>query len=166
MAMRDLFDQVILHLMEVLERNRRKIERQYAAYLDKQFVIFKGRQAQIPAYPVVEIIRGPVQTKWGATRVMDETYNYFLDCSIKHASREVSGEVVTIFGRAVQLVLNDYRNLIFDIPGVVGVRAFDSLAASSDPGFRRAAGERTSRVSWSCRIANLVNAPGGGRFVA
>jgi len=166
MAMRDLFDNVILHLVRVLEQNRRRIQRQYNSFLTKDFVIFKGRQEQLPGFPVIEIIRGAVQSKWGSIRVIDEQYNYYLDCSIKHASREVSGEFVTVFGRAIQLVLNDFKNLRFDIPGVINVRASTSFAPSSDPGFRRAQGERTSRVTWSCTVANLVNAPGAGHFVA
>lgn len=169
MAMRDLFDNIMLHLFRTLEQNRAAIQETYRSFLPGtpgQFVVFKGRQANIPKYPVIEIIRGPVSSAWGATRVITETYNFFLDCSIKHASREAAGEFVTTFGRAVHLVLNAFRNLIFDVPGIINVRSQDSFAVSSDPGFRRAAGERTSRVTWSCTIANLVNAPGVGHFIA
>ncbi len=168
MAMRDLFDNVMLHLFRVLEENRTALQATYRSFLPGklgEFVIFKGRQANLPKYPVIEIIRGPVPSVWSTTRVITETFNFFLDCSIKHASREVAGEFVTTFGRAVHLILNAFRNLRFAIPGVVGVRAFDSFATSSDPGFRRAGGERTSRVTWSCGIANLVNAPGVGNFI-
>ena len=165
MGMRDLFDNVSLHLVQVLEQNRAKIQAQYRSFIDKDFVIYKGRQSQIPGYPAIEIVRGPVNSAWFATRAIDEKYNYYLDCSIKHASREVAGEFVTTLGRAVQLVLNDFRNLRPLIPGTINIRAADSFADSADPGFRRAQGERTSRVSWRCNIANIVNSPGGGNFI-
>ena len=168
MGMRDLFDNVMLHLFKVLEENREAMQTTYRSFLPGtagEFVIFKGRQANLPKYPVIEIIRGPIASAWSSTRVITETYNFFLDCSVKHASREAAGEFVATFGRAVHLLLNSFRNLRFDVPGVIGVRAFDSFADTSDPGFRRAAGERTSRVTWSCQVANLVNAPGVGNFI-
>jgi len=160
MASRDLYDQIMLHLENVLESDRWKIQQGYRSFLSDDFVIFRGRQANIPKYPVIEIIRGTVSSAWSATQTIRETYNYFLDCSIRHASREVSGEFVTTFGRTIQLLLNSYSNLSFDIPGTINVRGFDSFAPTSDPGFRRAAGERTSRVAWWCKVENLVAIPG------
>jgi len=165
MSMRDMFDNVTLHLYEVLEKNRGRIQKTYLQYTSEPFGIYRGRQPVIPKFPCVEIVRGSVATAWGSIRVLDETYNYFLDCSIKHGSREVSEEFATTFGRAVQLILNEYGNLRFAVPGVISVTAFDSLAPSSDPSFRRAGAERTSRVTWSCKVANLVFVPGSGHFI-
>ena len=168
MGMRDLFDNVSLHLALLLEKNRHQVQYKYRSFLTgppAEFVIFRGRQSVMPKYPVIEIIRGPVETSWGSIRVLTERYNFFLDCSIKHASREVSQEFVTVFGRSVQVTLNSFMNLRFPIPGVMGVRAFDSLATGMDPGFRRSSGENTARVTWQCSVANLVSAPGSGGLI-
>jgi hypothetical protein len=160
MSQRDLMDQIANSLVVILERGRETIQK---AYFDitpnESYKIFKDRQPELTLAsagklgPVIEIVRNNKESEWKYTRVKEEKYNFWLDCSIKSTHREVAQEYVNTFCAAVMSWMNQLENLKFKIEGTCAV-TYDSHATDLEVEYRRGYGFHSGRINYYTKVIN------------
>jgi hypothetical protein len=160
MPTRDIEDAVSNSIITLLETGRSVIE---PAYIDltpgESYKVFKDRQPQLTLAsagklgPAIEVIRNKKTVEWRYTQVREETYSYWIDCSIKSLHKEAAQELVNTFASAVLTWMNQLQNLQYRIIGT-NVVTYDSKAEDLDIEYRKGYGLYTGRINYWTKIIN------------
>ncbi len=145
------------HLYDLLEAGRAEIDNAMEAkgYTSKLTKIWKDDQKVVDLYPSIRLVAAPKEVAWAATRVRDETYNFYVDCMAKILKKEEAARFIRCFGSAVQNWLNDFLNLRKTIRDTQ-IMIWDSFAPRVEYGYVHNGALRVARVTWFCKTSNPV----------
>lgn len=157
MAINDLTDAIMDHLVDMLDNGRVEINAALAAkgYSSEISRIWRDGQKVIAKYPSIAINADTKEVSWAATRVRDEKYTFSIDCLTKILKKEEAARFIRCFGSAVQNWLNDFYNLRTTIKGT-DILIWDSFADNITYGYRQEGALRVARVNWYCKTCNPV----------
>lgn len=105
---------VLKHIKNLIWDNRADINTCMQQYYGNGLeAVYLGDQRIVPQGIAVCVMEANSNTKWGATRAHDVTYNVDIRCQARHTDKEAIWTMISDFGDAVQRLVNTPSNLSF-----------------------------------------------------
>jgi len=160
MSQRDLMDQISDTIVEILERGRDIIQNGYYDLTPNEpFKCFKDAQKELTLAtasklgPAIEVVRNTKDSEWKYTRVKEEIYRFYIDCTIKSVHREAAQELLSEFASVVQSWLNQLENLKYQVKGSCAT-TYDSHCEDQEVEYKRGYGLHTARLDYFTKVVN------------
>jgi len=118
--------------------------------------VFRGEQTRISGKAALRVVVLDKSVEWHATRVRDDTYNFYIDCLAKvGAKREEIERFINVFGSVVHNYLNRFSNLQPVIDGTsLPIRAYNSWAPKMTKGYAQGGAYRVARIDYWIKVLN------------
>lgn len=126
---------------------------------DKGYIkgVYRGDSVRISGPAAIRVIVTEDQSEWHATRVIDDIYNFNVDCLAKVGNRKDEIErFIHVFGKLVQNYLRRFSNLQPVIRGTKGIRAYNSWPERVIKGHAQGGMYRVARIPYWIKVLNPV----------
>jgi len=120
--------------------------------------VFRGDRVRIAGPAAIRVITTDNEAEWQATRVIDDTYNFNIDCLAKVGNQTDEIErFINTFGLLVRNYLRRFSNLQPAIDGTTGpIRAYNSWPGKVVTGYAQGGVYRVARIPYWIRVMNPV----------